>query len=41
MNHTSNYQFTIIVLVYNEQDNIIRLESELSSYLKTVKMKHP
>ena len=39
MNRTSNYQFTIIVPVYNEQDNIIRLESELSSYLKTAKMK--
>ncbi len=39
MNCTSNYQFTIIIPVYNEQDNIIRLESELSSYLKTAKMK--
>lgn len=39
MNRTSNYQFTIIVPIYNEQDNILRLESELASFMKTSKMK--
>lgn len=33
-NKTVNYRFTIIVPVYNEQDNISRLESELSDFLK-------
>jgi glycosyltransferase involved in cell wall biosynthesis len=36
---TSNYQFTIIVPVYNEQDNILRLESELAAFIKKAKMK--
>ncbi len=39
MNNTSNYQFTVIVPVYNEQENMIRLESELASFLKTARMK--
>ncbi|NDV65847.1 glycosyltransferase [Bacteroides sp. 224] len=39
MNKTSQYQFTIIVPVYDEQDNMLRLESELSSFLKIAKMK--
>lgn len=39
MNQTSNYLFTIIVPVYNEEDNIVRLESELSSFMKTALMK--
>jgi len=39
MNQTSNYQFTIIVPVYEEQDNILRLESELSSFLKSATYK--
>ena len=38
MNRTSNYQFTVLVPVYNEEDNIVRLESELSSFMKTAKM---
>jgi len=36
---TSNYQLTVVVPVYNEQDNILRLESELVSFLKKSKMK--
>jgi len=28
------YQFTIIVPIYNEQDNLLRLEKELLAYLK-------
>ena len=33
------YQFTVVVPVYNEQDNILRLENELSSFVETAKMK--
>lgn len=33
MNKTSDYELTIIVPIYNEEDNIDRLEKELSSYL--------
>ena len=33
MNRTSNYRFTIIVPVFNEEDNIPRLEEVLSDYL--------
>ena len=29
-----NYTFTVIVPVYNEQDNLIRVEKELVSYIK-------
>lgn len=29
-----NYEFTIIVPVYNEEDNLIRVEKELSAYIK-------
>lgn len=35
MNKTADYQFTIIVPVYNEEDNIARLESELAAFLPT------
>ncbi|MBP9637919.1 MAG: glycosyltransferase family 2 protein [Bacteroidaceae bacterium] len=34
MNQTSNYKFCIIVPVYNEEDNILRLEHELSTFLE-------
>ncbi|NDW08342.1 glycosyltransferase [Dysgonomonas sp. 520] len=34
MNKTSAYEFTIIVPIYNEEDNMDRLEKELSAYLK-------
>lgn len=33
MNKTSEYDFTIIVPIYNEEDNIDRLESTLGEYL--------
>lgn len=33
MNKTSNYDLTIVVPVYNEEDNMDRLERELSAYL--------
>ncbi|MEN8886010.1 MAG: glycosyltransferase family 2 protein, partial [Winogradskyella sp.] len=29
------YKFTIIVPVYNEEDNLVRVETELSNYIKT------
>ena len=35
MNHTSEYEFTIIVPVYNERDNIDRLEEAFAHYLPT------
>lgn len=35
MNKTSQYEFTIIVPVYNEEDNIAALESRLKAYLPT------
>lgn len=35
MNKTANYQFTIVVPVYNEEDNIQALEDALSAYLPT------
>ncbi len=35
MNKTSNFEFTIIVPVYNEEDNIMALEKRLSLYLPT------
>ncbi|WP_321479683.1 glycosyltransferase family 2 protein [uncultured Bacteroides sp.] len=34
MNQTSSYKLCVIVPVYNEEDNMSRLESELSSFLK-------
>lgn len=33
MNSTSNYEFTIIVPIYNEEDNAAALEERLSQYL--------
>lgn len=39
MNKTEQYQFTVIVPVYDEQDNILRVESELASFLKKARMK--
>ena len=39
MNSTNKFKFTILVPIYNEQDNILRLESELSAYLKIADMK--
>lgn len=39
MNNTANFDFTIVVPIYNEQDNIYRLETELAAYLKIADMK--
>lgn len=39
MNRTKDYEFTIIVPIYNEEDNIGRLEKELSVYLKNSSVK--
>ena len=33
-NKTSNYDFTIIVPIYNEEDNMPALEKALGEYLK-------
>lgn len=38
MNQTSKYQLTVIVPVYEEQDNISRLGSELTSFLEGAKV---
>ena len=35
MKPTSQYEFTIVVPVYNEEDNVERLEKELSAFLPT------
>lgn len=39
MNKTSNYDLTIIVPVYNEEDNMPALEKRLGDYLKTATVK--
>jgi glycosyltransferase involved in cell wall biosynthesis len=33
-----DYKFTIIVPIFNEADNLIRVENELSTYLKTLNL---
>lgn len=38
MNKTGNYQLTVIVPVFNEEGNILRLEKELGEFLQTAKM---
>lgn len=38
MNKSADYRLTIIVPVYNEEGNILRLEKELSSFLKISRM---
>ena len=38
MNKTANYQLTVIVPVYNEEGNILRLEKELGEFLKDAKV---
>ena len=38
MNRTANYGLTVIVPVYNEEGNILRLEKELGEFLKTAKV---
>lgn len=39
MNNTANYDLTIAVPVYNEEDNMERLERELSAFLPTARVK--
>lgn len=39
MNKTGSYELCIIVPIYNEEDNMQRLEQELSSYLKKSSVK--
>lgn len=39
MNRTSEYDFTVLVPVYDEEENIARLESELAGFLKNAAMK--
>lgn len=39
MNKTAPYEFCIIVPIYNEEENMNRLEQELSQYLKTSSVK--
>ena len=34
-----NYQFTIVVPVYNEEDNLIRVQQELSKYIENATKK--
>lgn len=33
MNKTSSYEFCIIIPIYNEEDNMLRLEKELNNYV--------
>lgn len=39
MNKTSAYELSIIVPIYNEEDNMYRLEQELSAYIKNASVK--
>jgi glycosyltransferase involved in cell wall biosynthesis len=39
MNRTSAYQFTVVVPVYNEEDNIYSLEQKLNEFIPTAKYK--
>lgn len=39
MNKSADYTFSIIVPVYNEEENMLRLEKELSSFLKIANCK--
>lgn len=39
MNNTNKYDFTIVVPIYNEQDNMVRLEESLAGYLPKAKVK--
>ena len=38
-NKTSDYDLTVIVPVYNERGNMLRLETALSTFLKKSKVK--
>ncbi|MDU1891342.1 MAG: glycosyltransferase family 2 protein [Dysgonomonas sp.] len=39
MNKTKEYDFCIVVPIYNEEDNIYRLEEEFAAYLKDASVK--
>lgn len=39
MNNTREYELTIIVPIYNEEDNMQRVENELTSYAEKARMK--
>lgn len=39
MNHTTDYELTIVVPIYNEQDNMERLERELAAFLPKARVK--
>lgn len=39
MNRTKEYELTIVVPIYNEEDNMDRLENDLSSYIKNSSVK--
>ena len=39
MNHTSHYELTILVPIYNEEDNISALEERLTAFLPTSRCK--
>lgn len=39
MNNTANYELTIIVPVFNEEDNLLRVEQKLSEYLPKATVK--
>lgn len=39
MNHTTDYELTIVVPIYNEQDNMERLEQELAAFLPKARVK--
>lgn len=39
MNRTKDYNFTIVIPVYNEEDNLVRVEDALSDYLMIASVK--
>ncbi len=39
MNNTSDYELTIVVPVYNEEDNLDRVEKSLAAFLPTARVK--
>ena len=39
MNKTQDYELTIIIPVYNEVDNLVRVEKALTDYIPTATVK--